>query len=374
MSIVSDRRRFIASYCFQAVPVLLLLFAAIKAGAEPYLAVKTGYQCSVCHVNPTGGGARNSFGAHYGSQILPATAGDSETFDAGQINTLLRLGGDLRFDFLRTELDDGDTDSGFNTQSGQLYFTVQPGDSPVSLHIDHQIAPGGARNREAFILARFGGQHYLKAGNIILPYGIRLQDSSTFVREASQINFSNSDNGVELGLNYGGLALNIAASNGTSQTSNDDDRFLYAFRGEYIKSRWRLGAGYILNNAEIGERILANVFGGLNLLNFIFLFEFARIEDESVINQDGNSQLQYVSLAEVNREIIKGYNLKFTSEWLDPDDGIPDNERTRHSLLLEYTPYASLQLRGGVRVGDDNDINRPQGDFNQLFLQLHFYY
>jgi hypothetical protein len=40
----------------------------------------------------------------------------------------------------------------FATQTGQLFFEVAPANSPVKVYVDEQLAPGGAVNREAFVM------------------------------------------------------------------------------------------------------------------------------------------------------------------------------------------------------------------------------
>src|SRR5262252_4336143 len=90
--------------------LLASLLAPAAALAEPYLAVRAGYKCMVCHVNPTGGGKRNEFGATYGQTALPASRLDLETGEAvpdgapdpapftGKLNNHIGVGADLRAD------------------------------------------------------------------------------------------------------------------------------------------------------------------------------------------------------------------------------------------------------------------------------------
>ena len=358
----------------------LALGAALVAGllllpaqAEPYLAIKNNTQCSTCHVNPAGGGARNSYGAYYGTHVLPQTAGSVNLFDAGKLGDTLRIGADLRANYNQSDRDQGEDSRGFETQSGQLYLVLQPKDSRFSLYIDEQIAPGGALNREAFILTQLSDKHYLKAGRIMLPYGLRLEDDTAFIRQASGFNFDTGDNGVELGLQYSKTLFNLALSNGSSGQTNDDNRLQLLGRAEYLGDNWRLGASALYNDAVAGARTQANIFGGFFWRGWIFLAELDHIEDESVSLVAGEFQRQRVGLVEINRELRKGLNLKLTSEYLDPDSHIAENQRTRYSLLLEYTPFANLQIRGGLRQGEDIP-QRDAGNYLDAFAQLHFYY
>jgi hypothetical protein len=78
---------------------VLLCLTGYGAHAEPYLAVQLGLKCGQCHVNPTGGGLRTTFGDIFAQTVLPAehldTALDNWT---GQVGPYFRVGGDLRFD------------------------------------------------------------------------------------------------------------------------------------------------------------------------------------------------------------------------------------------------------------------------------------
>lgn len=353
----------------------MLLVLALPVNAEPYLAVKNNLQCAACHVNPIGGGARTAYGALYGTQMLPQHAGSGTQFDAGNISDTFRIGANFRANYYQHDSDEdsaGDTKT-FQTQTGQVYFIFQPKDSRFTLYVDEQIAPGSALNREAFILTRFGDSYYLKAGKLMLPYGLRLEDNTAFIRQASGINFQNSDNGVELGLQYTNTLINFAISNGTTGLTNDDRRMQYLGRIEYLHGNWRVGASAIVNDAELGQRRMFNVFGGFNWLGFTFLAEADHIADESVSFVPGAYQKQRVGLFEINRELTKGVNLKFTTEYLDPDSNIAENQRTRNSLLVEYTPFSNLQLRVGLRKGEDIP-QRVEDNYRDFFAQLHFYY
>src|SRR2546425_646418 len=91
-----------------ALPLAAALLAPVVSLAEPYLAVRTGYKCMVCHVNPTGGGKRTEFGSIYSQTAMAAERLDLRTGQAvpaggsepaswtGRLNDQFAGGADLR--------------------------------------------------------------------------------------------------------------------------------------------------------------------------------------------------------------------------------------------------------------------------------------
>ena len=67
--------------------ICVIIFLPKSAEAEPYLAVRYGYKCSKCHVNPTGGGMRNAFGNIMTQTVLPEW-----TVSAAGLRNFVRLG------------------------------------------------------------------------------------------------------------------------------------------------------------------------------------------------------------------------------------------------------------------------------------------
>ena len=199
--------------------LIALLFAALLAPAaslaEPYLAVRTGYKCMVCHVNPTGGGKRTEFGATYGQTALPAERLDLRTGQAvpsggsepaswtGKLNDQFAVGADLRANSQYVAVPH-DTDSFAFTPRAQAYLEVKPIADRLTIYLDERVSPGAATNRETYALLWFANRTaYVKAGRMFVPFGLRIEDDSAFIRQVTGTSFNSSDDGVEGGLELG---------------------------------------------------------------------------------------------------------------------------------------------------------------------------
>ena len=103
--------------------------------------------------------------------------------------------------------------------------------------------------------------------------------------------------------------------------------FPYSLRVSYVRSKWRLGGSFNLNQTDFGDRQMQNIFAGLKTGRVAWLAEINFIMDEGTPTGDRES---WVSFLEANFAIKKGHNLKLTYEYYDPD--IEHEREVEHAL------------------------------------------
>jgi len=352
--------------------VASLGLAAGSVYAEPYLAVQTGLKCMQCHVNPTGGGLRGAYGDVFAQTLMPATHLDTGTNTwTGDVGSFLRVGGDLRTEALATEIPHSKTIAQFELEQVRTYLEAQVIPERLLVYVDEQIAPGGALNREAYVMYwNAGHDWYLKAGQMYLPFGWRLQDQTAFVQQASGINMTTPDQGAEFGWLRGHWDAQLDVTNGTASGPVDDSRKQYSSQLQYVESAWRLGAAANYNDKLGGSKSVYGLFGGLRTGPISWLAQAEVVDDRSLGIYQGRTLAE---LIEGNWLITRGNNLKITGEYLDPNRDVRNNGETRWSVVYELTPIQFAQIRTGIRYYD----GIPQSDTEntrQYFIELHGFF
>lgn len=349
------------------------LLAPAAARAEPYLAVKEGFKCMQCHVNPTGGGMRTVFGNAYAQSQLAAQRLDTGAYGqwTDALRNMILIGGDLRANYHYTGIPHEKSENAFETEEIRAYIAANVIPDHLMVYADQSLGPNGSDNREAYVrLSAAQSRYYLKAGHMYLPYGWRLQDDSAFIREVPGINYQTPDNGAELGLELPNWSAQLAVTNGTSGASERDQGKQYSLRGEYVRSFWRLGVSGNLNDSAAGRRRMGNVFAGLRTGPIAWLGEADYIVDDGF--PIGRRKL-WAGLLEANWGWRQGHNVKLTGEYFDPDTKVRHDQQARYSLLYEYTPIQFLQVRGGVRWYDGIPQNNLQNR-KLVFVELHGFF
>jgi len=351
----------------------MLLSVSGPAAGEPYLAVFQGMQCSSCHSHPAGGGLRNAYGNTYAQTELPSRrAGKSDAaYWTGVVADWLSVGGDLRAEYRYVDTPNVASQSAFDVSKATLYVEASIIPGRLSVYIDQQLAPGSSLNREAYVrLKSTDHAWYLAAGQFFLPYGLRLQDDTAFVRLASGVNFTAPDRGVQVGYEHGPWSTQLSLTNGSGGGTEFDAGKQASFVAQFVQSAWRAGASANHNNSELGDRTMYSIFAGIRTGPIAWLAEADVISDELPAGSDRNA---IAGLVEANWRLSRGHNIKVTYDYFDPDDDISENQQARYSLIWEHSPMQFMQGRVGVRLYD----GIPQVDSqnrDEYFVELHGFF
>jgi len=361
----------------------LLAPAALRA--EPYLAVRTGFKCGVCHVNPTGGGKRTEFGSTYsqttlaaerldlttGKAVPAAGAGSEPAVWTGKLNDHLAIGSDLRANLQGTLVPNNPSTVAFDQTRAQVYLEVKPIVDRLTIYLDERVAPGAATNRETYAMLWFANKSvYVKAGRMFVPFGLRIEDDTAFIRQVTGTNFNSSDDGVEGGLELGPWSVNVSVTNGAGGGAETNRGKLISSLATYVQPDWRVGASASANYNGDADRRMQSAFAGLRTGIVSWLASGVYITDDGT--PTGRLK-QWATLVEGNVEVAKGHNLKLTYEYYDPDTDLEEDHRERFSVVWEYVPFQFTQFRAGVRKSHGIPQNDAQ-NATELFLQWHAFF
>lgn len=372
--------------CTVAVGSILCLLVPSAMQAEPYLAVRTGFKCSQCHVNMSGGGKRTDFGVIYSETFLPLVvwqgAKPQRGFFSGKVSDQISLGGNFRvvnkttFGEGRRDSREPPLDNTFDITEANLYFQLDVIPDVVTVYVDETVAPSGASNRELLVIVKnLPLNSYFKAGRMLLPYGYRLLDDDSFIRQKTGFTYDNQDLGGEIGFEPGPFSLSLALSNGTqgSIDSNRDKRFSTV--GSFLTRSFRIGGSFSRNRLENTLNYVYGGFVGLNAGRFTLLAEADVIEErikgeENLREEQGD---QFVFFGELDVLLRQGVNLKLAYDYWDPFENIDEDERDVVTVGLEVFLTQFMQFRTLYRRLESIP-QAPREREDQLLVELHGFF
>ena len=354
-----------------AAPAFLWL-GAHPALAEPYLAVRSSGTCLSCHVNRTGGGQRNAFGAEWGRTFLPWTKLEDVDLMDGSVTRWLRLGADLRGAYRGSIPDSGSFIGSYEISDANLYLSAEIVPDRVTLYVDERVAPGSASSREAFALIRSRkAALYAKAGRFFPPYGWRLQDDQVPIRRFTGFNFASSDTGVEVGAEPGRWSLALAVTNGSGGGAEIDNGKKVSFIGSYVRDLWRLGLSVSSNDLPGSARqSLGGVFGGYRAGPVGFLGEWDVIRVDEV---DGSTTYSGVAHLQVDGVLHDGIDIRAWWGRFNADRDLGGDSQDQAGIGVDWTPIPGVQVRGFWRVREGPATVAGSRD-DEVVLELHLYF
>ena len=348
--------------CWMTVTALLVCPAPLHA--EPYLAVRTGFKCTQCHVNRTGGGKRTEFGMVFTQTSLPmffVRSPDGPSFRDGMLSDMVSMGANLRadnktlFEFETSQGQRAGTSSEFQISEANVYFQMDLIPSILVLYIDQTLTPLNA-NREAFgLLQGLPGDSYVKMGRMLLPYGLRLLDDDAFIRNRTGYNYDRHDKGAELGLEPGPLSLVGNVTNTRASVV-----------GSVVYRQWRLGGSWARETTRSKSKSVG-AFGGATVGRLTLLGE------ADVITEGDTEKLAV--MVEMSFLVLKGLNFKTVYEFFDRNRDVPNENDRQTRLTLGVEPFVTQFLQVGLFYRINNFI--PQNlseNQDQLVLQFHMFF
>jgi len=343
--------------------------------------------CSACHLNPTGGMVRNRTGLYYGTHTLNMVKVPRDfapiAGKLGDLGDTVMLGGDFRTMHLFTD-QSGKSESYYFPMQADLYAGVR-----VMKYLSLQMQAGMERGGNTAVREYFALVHglpynaYAKAGRFIPPYGLRMDDHTTYIRNATGLDQSDPDSyygGLEMGIEplvfYAQAAYFYEDRPPRAKTGNIKKGFsaMAGWRGLWLQ----LGGSimkvqnYLVNTVapfETTDRKMYGASGSLRFRNLSYLFEFDQLEDETSSTGSISTTRGRVGLNELNYLIMEGLNLKLRYETHDPDTSTHGDTTRRRTAAIDILPYPFMDATFQYRRTDE-----PGAKFKDYIAMMHFWF
>ncbi len=360
-----------------SIVAVIWIFFPVDSNALPRFAVDSGVSCMECHVNPTGGGMRNEFGAEYYSRtVLPMRTYQQEQRLDGfstSLNDFIRTGTNFRTLMLYED----DNYSTFWQMQGDIYLSMQA-TRDLLFYIDIGLYQGF----EIFGMLNIPSiDSYVKVGKFIPAYGIRMDDHNVYTRSGAPgvmtaIPFGEraEDTGAEFGYNtdYTTLSIGLFSGNpGGGQRFADESINAVALRGEWRllsegSTNGFLGGSLYRNKRASFETINYGVFGGIGVeRNFNILGELMFVNFKQP--PDASAENYLLFFTEFNYLIQQGIDLKL--QYNLGTGGTPDLTRHAIGVGAELFFLPGLELRPLYRLHFSDDLP----NFSEFIIMFHIF-
>lgn len=366
------------------LPLLFFLFIAFDLFALPRFAVQQGDRCIDCHVNPSGGMARNENGWFFGKNVVGMISPRDKAFATSpKIGENIYLGMDLRTQFIYSEqLRKND----FQDMAAAIYGTVSLNEK-IDVVAKYDFI---TQIYEGYGIARIlPNNSYIKAGTFTPNFGIRIDDHTAYTRggdfglaapgaSLAGLYFSPyyTETGVELGAyisNFIYLTASAARSAYNGQMFRKDP--IYTGRIEFNPVFGRVGTFFggsyssYKTPGNFGQNSdIYGFFAGIGYDKFSLMGEY-----DMASNYDGDITRELESnyiMVKATYRIMTGLESILRYDMIDPDKDTDMDELSRVIVGLEFFPYSFVSIRPQYRFM----IEDPSRANNIFVMQFHIWY
>ena len=357
------------------------LFALHSVRALPTYAVREGYPCMQCHVDPNGGGVRNDFGFLYGKNrhlLNPPDSTYTELAFGNKVTDGFWWGTDFRLLFANEygELKRDFEDHLFIPMQGALYFHAQP-----IPQLDIVYNRDLRESRDAYGLMKdvLPGGVMLKVGQFRVPLGLRFDDHTNYTKNLSLLgyNYQEVDQGVEVSHVGSRTYWQMALQNGGSVKAD-----LWTAKAGYVKAPFHLGLSGQYNpggtspNGDPARRLRGVAFGGMQAGDWVYVGEFLYGQNRPDVGPRADTTTGVFAYSgELSRRVSRALLVRAKYDYLNPntrfETGFSPAQQAdprlyrlrlqelharssefrseRYGIEADYQPYPFIEFKGAYR-------------------------
>lgn len=362
-----------------AVGLLCLIPFLSGALALPRFSARTGTKCQSCHINPSGGGMRQVFGAQYGREKLPVPewGGSSELEDFTTLLTnFVGVGADFRTLYFMRQLPDtggASNRNAFFQMQGDLYLNFR-----LAKNVSVYLSKGLYSGFETFgLFTVLPAKGHVKVGKFVPNFGTKMDDHTTYIR--TMTGFSPEQGrpeltGAEVGIAPGHFRVVggfYNASDGFAGSGGNNKALLGRAEGMFdLGEDFHLGIGGDVFTRETDSGVRKTIYGGFGSISFSDMVLFGEVD---VLQSTGGglaTSTGFVTYVEASLLITTGLDLKVAYDFYDPDKDYKTGSQSRVSVGCEFFPIGGVELRPMYRFNMETPTDQRN---NEMDLLLHFY-
>lgn len=343
---------------------LAIVICCNFGSAIPRYSADYNQSCALCHVNPSGGGARSLYGAQffaYTELAIQETKFDEIEKVQPMLNDQIQIGLDARTLYFGTDEPGANT---FMQMQGDLYLNFQL-NSQWTLYLDKGLYSSFEIWGMGHVLPMNG---YIKVGQFTPPFGLRLADHKAVFRDVRGMGYTWKETGMEIGFHPEKFTLAVAVTNGQTGFQDNDEAKALTFRADLripvsTMLLWIGGTGRY-NQIEKEVEAIAGGYVGLAWSQLTLLSEVDYREYYEIGSLYSFAQLGY--------KAGRGVTLKVEYDFMDPDIDLETGAESMYVAGAEFVPFGFLEVIPNFRYHDLD----PEAavDYIEAEIQFHFFF
>ncbi len=370
------------------ISFFILIFSNSKSYAYPRFAAYGGHKCSECHVDPTGGTMRNSFGNDFAQKVLnmdmfKKIAGKTQF--SPKISKSVSVGGDVRVAQVDDQVQGSSNFNSFLSMQGDLYVNANL-NKILNVFVTSGIAiPGIDAQYEVYgMISNLPANTYFKVGRYKPDYGIKIVEHRAYQRKYLWNAPYNVNTGFELGISPEWFSMNVGLYNpmNSSFLTNDPHKMVVAntdFNFNFNDSKFNLNFGgsffnnpYNTNDSNFTATITAvkQAYGGYTRIGVMKRVAFLGEIDFEEMTSDYPLKRSLFAYTELNVVVIKGLEIRGQYEYYDENRDITGDHVERISGGFAAFPFFGFETEMMVRF----PVEEPTLRNDEFQWNFHFYF